>query len=90
MENLLLEEATAVGVVKKCPVHTPTNPNKLVKQLAPWFSEGCRAARRAYGTTCRAHGRSSDHAKRAFSAYKGVCREAARVFAATLPDMLKY
>ena len=48
MEKFLLEEAVAVGVVSKVETCLPRNPNKVHKQLAPWFTDECREARRAY------------------------------------------
>ena len=34
------------GVVRKIEIKPPKNPNKLGKQLAPWFTPECREAKR--------------------------------------------
>jgi hypothetical protein len=46
VEAFLLEEAILAGVVKKIELREPPNPNKWGKNLAPWFSEDCREAKK--------------------------------------------
>ena len=46
VEAYLLEQAVEAGVVRLVEDKVPSNPNKLHKQLAPWFDESCREAKR--------------------------------------------
>ncbi len=71
-------------------ITNPTNPNRVHKHMAPWFSEECRASRQGYKAAARRHGRSSQEAITAFTQYRATCKAAASQFAAKLPDMLKY
>lgn len=48
VEAFLLEEAVAAGVVRKVEVRPGRNPNWWGKRLAPWFTDTCREARRAW------------------------------------------
>ncbi len=77
-------------MVKKSLVSPPSNPNRVDKHLAPWFTEECRHARRHFRSTARAKGRTSVEAAQAFQDYRATCRAASLTFAASLPDMLKY
>ncbi len=42
MEKYLLEAGEAAGVIRKCQIRAPLNPNKWGKHLAPWFNDSCR------------------------------------------------
>lgn len=42
VEQLLIDEALAVGVVKKVVLKHAPNPNKAFKKLAPWFNDACK------------------------------------------------
>jgi hypothetical protein len=57
VENFLLQEAVAAGVVKKIQITAPRNPNKWGKTLAPWFNDACRNAKRAMAMTIREYGK---------------------------------
>ena len=46
VEEYLLKEAVAAGVVKEIRISHPRNPNKWGKTLAPWFNEICREAKK--------------------------------------------
>jgi hypothetical protein len=45
IEDFFIEEAIKAGVVKVSKVRRYKNPNRLEKQLAPWFTDKCFAAR---------------------------------------------
>ena len=45
VESFLLREAQLAGVVTEQRRFVAANPNKQLKQLAPWFNEECRAAK---------------------------------------------
>jgi hypothetical protein len=51
VEDFFITEALKIGVIKASKRHRNKNPNKLEKQLAPWFSEECRTTRSAYKKT---------------------------------------
>ncbi len=59
VEQFLLAEAVALGVVVKRTVSPSVNPNRVDKHLAPWFTEDCRSARKEYKAMARRHGRQS-------------------------------
>lgn len=48
IEDFFIEEALKAGVVKLSKVRRYKNPNRLEKQLAPWFNDECCAARNRY------------------------------------------
>ena len=48
----------------------PKNPNKLRKQLAPWFNEECRAARSNFFHIRGTSGRDSPATREAFAHYR--------------------
>lgn len=48
IETFLLGQAVECGVVRKIVKKTAKNPNKLHKQLAPWFNEECKSAKKAF------------------------------------------
>jgi hypothetical protein len=62
-----------LGVVKKIEIKTPKNPNKWGKQLAPWFTEACREAKKALIAARRAHGRDSMQYTQASKEYRTEC-----------------
>ena len=45
VEQYMVREAVQIGVVRECTPKQFGNPNKLCKQLAPWFDAACRDAR---------------------------------------------
>lgn len=90
VEQFLLQEAINAGVVQQVQWEAPRNPNKVGKQLAPWFTEACKEARQRYKQAARDFGRSSETACTSFREYKRQCLAAKERFAATLPDQLKY
>ncbi len=53
VESFLLREAQSAGVVTQQRRFVAANPNKQLKQLAPWFTEECRTAKLAYKTTVK-------------------------------------
>jgi hypothetical protein len=73
VETFLLQRAVDLGVVKKCEIKTPRNPNKWGKQLAPWFTEACREAKKALIAARRAHGRDSTQYTQAAKVYRTEC-----------------
>lgn len=73
VEQFLLQEALAAGVVRKVEWTQPTNPNKCAKQLAPWFNEECRAARKRYLAHVKRFGRRSEEAREKFKDYRACC-----------------
>jgi hypothetical protein len=90
VESFLLTQAVLLGVVKKSVVKTASNPNKLHKSLAPWFTEVCRAAKIAYKVAKKRFGRHSQEAKESAKAYSSTCQSARNDFSAKMPDLLKY
>jgi hypothetical protein len=48
VEEFFIEEAQKAGVVRVSRSHKYKNPNRLEKQLAPWFSSECYTARYNY------------------------------------------
>jgi hypothetical protein len=90
VENFLLEEAIAAGVVQKVELTLPRNPNKWGKKLAPWFTEECREAKRALTQARRTYGRGHPHTIAAATAFRGACAKGRRVFAESVPNLMKY
>jgi hypothetical protein len=90
VESFLLTEAIAWGVVTKQEIKAAANPNKLRKSLAPWFSEACREAKKAYKLAAKRFGRTSIEAKNLAKAFVNCCQSAQKSFSATLPNLLKY
>ena len=68
----------------------PSNPNKLAKYLAPWYSEDCRKAHRLFSETKREHGKQAAQTKAAFAAFRCVCKRARWEFTSKLPSLLKH
>ena len=77
-------------MVKKIAIKWPKNPNKWGKTLAPWFTEECREAKRAWVRAAREHGRDSEEAQEAAGHFRRLCLKGKRAFAHELPNMLKY
>lgn len=73
VEAFLIKEGIAAGVVKEVRHTTPRNPNKWGKTLAPWFTEECREAKRAYIGVVRKEGRVSAAAGDALGVYRQAC-----------------
>ena len=48
VEEFFIEEAQKAGVIKISKTQRYKNPNRIEKQLAPWFTEECYAARSEY------------------------------------------
>ncbi len=90
VESFLLRNALAAGVVTKQYRFVAANPNKQLKQLAPWFTEECRSAKHAYKAAVKQFGRQSAEATTASQHFSKCCSQAKMAFSATLPDMLKY
>lgn len=63
VEQFLLGAAVDRGVVVKHELKRAANPNKMLKSLAPWFTEDCRLAKKAYKLAARQFGRASPDAK---------------------------
>jgi hypothetical protein len=61
VEEYILKEAVAAGVVKKIEIKAPRNPNKWGKTLTPWFNETCREAKREMARVRRVHGNGDKH-----------------------------
>lgn len=59
MEQFLLAEAEAAGVVTAAETRAPLNPNRWGKQLAPWFDANCRAKKKAFRTVSFREGKGS-------------------------------
>lgn len=59
MEQYLLEEAEAAGVVTAVETRAPLNPNRWGKQLAPWFDADCRAKKKAFRAASFREGKGS-------------------------------
>jgi hypothetical protein len=63
VEFFFLEQALVCGVIKRQVRRAASNPNKRHKCLAPWFTEACRTAKKAYKLACKQSGRLSLPAK---------------------------
>ena len=73
VEDYILTQATAAGVVKKIEITTPKNPNKWGKTLAPWFDDACRDAKKELATMRRLHGKGDERSLQATKRYLKVC-----------------
>jgi hypothetical protein len=45
IEDFLINEAIAAGVVTKKIIKESSNPNKWEKHLAPWYTAECKEAK---------------------------------------------
>ncbi len=90
MEQYLLQEGQAAGVVSAHTPRAPINPNRWGKHLAPWFNAACHVAKRQYKETCKSRGKGDELAKEHLRSYQKTCEEAKRKYTEDLPDMLKY
>ena len=61
VEEFFITEARKAGVIKIRKSHKYKNPNRLEKQLAPWFSEECAIARSTYKQTKKQFGGLHEH-----------------------------
>ena len=86
----MLAEGFTLGVVCKVVLRTPHIPNRVHKTMALWFDAGCCAAYQALQASIRRVGRLHADSVAAAREYKGHCLRAKGVFAATLPEQLKY
>ncbi len=82
VESFLLREAKLAGVVTEQRRFAAANPNKQLKQLAPWFNEECRAAKHAYKAAAKQFGRRSEEATTASKHFTKCCTAARHVFSA--------
>ena len=76
LDSFLLKEAQTAGVVKLVKPYQPHNPNQLCKQLAPWFTEDCRLARKAFREARSVSGLFAESTKAAFKQFRRVCSRA--------------
>ena len=90
MEQFFIEEGLRAGVISEVKARVPANPNRLGKQLAPWFGEECREAKKGFRNACRTHGKASSEARAAYRVFTKTCKRARWQFARKMPDMLKY
>ena len=74
VEQFLLREAIAAGVVRATAPHKCSNPNQVAKHMAPWFNETCHMARREFKQHLHSKGRGATATKAAFTRYKQCCR----------------
>ena len=70
VEQFLLRESIAAGVVRATAPHKCSNPNQVAKHMAPWFNESCHMARREFKQLLRSDGRGATTTKAAFTKYK--------------------
>ncbi len=82
VESFLLREAKLAGVVTEQRRFVAANPNKQLKQLAPWFTEECRAAKHAYKAAAKQFGRRSEEATAASKHFSKCCTAAKKIFSA--------
>jgi hypothetical protein len=61
IEEFLLTEATAAGVVTVTHKKKAKNPNKWAKHFAPWFNTSCHKARTNYREAVKPNGRMHAH-----------------------------
>ncbi len=80
VDSFLLREAKLAGVVTEQRRFVAANPNKQLKQLAPWFNEECRAAKHAYKAAAKQFGRRSDEATAASKHFSKCYTAAKHVF----------
>jgi hypothetical protein len=90
VEQFILDQAVAAGVVRKVVITPPKNPNKWGKTLAPWFSDKCRDAKKEMAKVRREHGKEDARSLLANKVYLKTCQQARLEFAKQTPDMLKY
>ena len=60
------------------------------KTMAPWFTEACREAKKAWATARYVHGRDSPEAREAARKFRSACQQGRQDYARELPDLLKY
>lgn len=85
-----MNTAVEVGVVTKVQMKQAQNPNKWHKHLAPWFTDTCREAKKAYKSALYECGKDSREAEAAFHTFRHTCNKSRIAFAQKLPEMLKY
>jgi hypothetical protein len=81
VEQFILTEAVAAGVVRKIELKAPRNPNKWGKTLSPWFNETCREAKREMARERRVHGNGDKRSLQATRVYHKACHVARMEFA---------
>jgi hypothetical protein len=65
IEEFLLDEAVAAGVVTVTTKRTSRNPNRWAKHLAPWFNVKCKDARTRYRQAISNNGKQHAHTQEA-------------------------
>jgi hypothetical protein len=90
VEEFILQQATTAGVVKKIVATQPKNPNKWGKNLAPWFNEECREAKKCVAEAKQTYGKGDARIVLALRKNHQVCIKGRMEFACSTPDMLKY
>ena len=69
VEEFLLAEATAAGVLHVTSTWPPTNPNRWAKHLAPWFTGKCKEARARYRLAVKNNGHMHAHTQEALKQF---------------------
>ena len=69
VEEFLLAEATAAGVLHVTSTRPPTNPNRWAKHLAPWFNGKCKEARARYRLAVKNNGHMHAHTQEALKQF---------------------
>jgi hypothetical protein len=69
VEDFLLAEATAAGVLHVTSTRPPTNPNRWAKHLAPWFNGKCKEARARYRLAVKNNGHMHAHTQEALKQF---------------------
>jgi hypothetical protein len=75
IEEFMIAEAVATGVMTKKAVRVNKNPNKWEKHMAPWYTAECKAAKQKYVRCRKAHGSASPPARQAFKEYRRCCAQ---------------
>ena len=90
IEEFLIAEAVKAEVMTKKTITANKNPNKWEKNLAPWYNEECREAKR-HCLHCRhTYGSTSPPALLAYKQYRRCCVRNRAKLQLSIPDILKY
>ena len=81
VENYILQQGIAAGVVKEITITQPRNPNKWGKTLALWFTEDCRDAKKAVADDKRNYGKGDVRIVQAMRNFHKVCLKGRQAFA---------